>query len=316
MDKKFTILIHAGAGKISKNLTKEEYQGHIEGLKTSLISAYESMKHNDNSIDSVTKAVLSLEDNPLFNAGKGAVYTNNGIHELDASIMDGKRRCGAVCSLRQVKNPILLAKLIMEKSEHVLLNGKSAEEFAKLHNLEMVENNYFDTPKRFEQLQKSIKMNKSILDHEAEETKSMKSGTVGAVAINSKGELAAATSTGGMTNKKYGRIGDSCIIGAGTFACDESCAISCTGVGEEFIRYSIAYDIHALMTYGNYSLKEAVNDVLFKKLSKGDGGLIAIDKDYNYYMNFNSTGMLRGMIGQSGNGIVGIWGETYTFNIK
>ncbi len=318
MTKKFTILIHGGAGKISKDLSREEQQAYLEGLKASLISAYEAMVKNDNSLDSVSKAVVSLENNPLFNAGKGAVYTHNSTHELDASIMDGEGRCGAACSLKEVKNPILLARLIMEKSEHVFLGGKGAEEFAKLHKLEMVANSHFNTKKRLEQLAKALKMNKSVLDHEIseEEIKAMKSGTVGAVAINSKGELAAATSTGGMTNKRYGRIGDSPIIGAGTFANNNSCAISCTGVGEEFIRYSVAHDIHALMSYANYSLKEAVDNLLFEKLAKGDGGLIAIDKDYNFTMNFNSAGMLRGMINERGEGVVGIWEELERFQIR
>jgi len=305
MNENFAIVIHGGAGTIlKKNMTPAMEKAYQEKLQEALDSGYVILKNGGSAIDAVEKAILVMEDSPLFNAGKGAVYTNAETNELDASIMDGKSlNAGAVAGVSHIKNPIKLARMVMEKSEHVMLSGKGAEDFAKQHQLEMVDSAYFYNEHRLNQLNKIKKTEKIQLDHsdeknqgDATEFKYSKFGTVGAVALDKHGNLAAATSTGGMTNKKFGRIGDSPIIGAGTYANNATCAVSCTGHGEFFIRNVVAYDVAALMEYKNLSLLDAANYVVKEKLVKlgGEGGLIAIDNHGNIAMPFNTKGMYRG----------------------
>jgi L-asparaginase / beta-aspartyl-peptidase len=305
MSENFAIVIHGGAGAIlKKNMTPEMEKAYQEKLQEALDSGYAILKNGGSAIDAVETTIVVMEDSPLFNAGKGAVYTNAATNELDASIMDGKTlNAGAVSGVRNVKNPIKLVRLVMEESEHVMLSGKGAENFAKLHKIEMVDSAYFYNEHRLKQLNKIKDSEKIQLDHsdnddeqgDITEFKDSKFGTVGAVALDKHGNLAAATSTGGMTNKKFGRIGDSPIIGAGTYANNATCAVSCTGHGEFFIRNVVAYDVAALMEYKNLSLVDAANYVVNDKLVKlgGDGGLIAIDKDGNIAMPFNTKGMYR-----------------------
>lgn len=291
------IAIHGGAGTIRKSLmTLQKETQYKKGLEKALLSGWEVLKKNGSSLDAVETAVEILENNPMFNAGKGSVFTNNKTHEMDASIMDGKTlKAGAVSMIQNIKNPVILARKVMEESEFVFLCGKGAEEFAKKMNLEFKNNEYFFDEFRYKQLLKTIEHDKVQLDHSVEEKKF---GTVGAVAVDAEGSLAAATSTGGMTNKKYGRIGDSALIGAGTYASNKTCAVSCTGHGEYFIRGVTAYDVSALMEYKLMTLQNAAEFVINKKLSGlgGEGGLIAIDKDCNMSMIFNSEGMYRASI--------------------
>lgn len=296
--KKIGIAIHGGAGTILKSaMTDEKEKQYTEGLNNSLLAGWRILEQGGSALDAVTASVIELENNALFNAGKGSVYTNDDKHEMDASIMDGKNlEAGAVCGVTNIKNPILLAKAIMEKSEFVMMNGKGAKEFARLNNIEFETDEYFHTEHRYKQLQKAKESGKAFLDHTLE--KDMKKGTVGAVAVDINGNLASATSTGGMTNKKYGRIGDTAIIGAGTYADNKTCAVSCTGTGEYFMRTVAAYRVAALMEYKKLSLKEAADEYIFKILTgiDGDGGFIAIDTDCNIVMPFNSDGMYRASI--------------------
>jgi beta-aspartyl-peptidase (threonine type) len=253
-----------------------------------------------------------LENNPLFNAGKGAVFTNNGTHEMDASIMNGKDlMAGAIAGVQGVKNPIALARAVMEQSEHVLLTGNGAMEFAKKVNAQFENEDYFFVQLRYDQLQQAKQSNSMILDHTEDKIEhgEKKFGTVGCVALDLNGNLAAGTSTGGMTNKKFGRVGDSSIIGAGTYANNNTCAISCTGHGELFIRSVVAYDISCLMEYKNLSLKEACDIVVMDKLVKigGEGGLIALDAKGNIVLPFNSEGMYRASKKQNEDIFIGIY---------
>ena len=291
------IAIHGGAGTILRSsMSAEKEQQYTTALKEALHAGYGILSEGGSALDAIEVAVKSLEDCPLFNAGKGAVYNNAGKHEMDASIMSGlDLSAGAVSLIRNVKNPVALARAVMEKSEHVFLCGEGAESFAKGIGLPFEPDTYFDTPFRYEQWQAALKEDATFLDHNIPTDK--KFGTVGAVALDIHGNLAAATSTGGMTNKKFGRVGDSPIIGAGTYANNNTCAISCTGHGELFIRSVVAYDISCLMEYRGLSLAEACNEVVMKKLVaiKGEGGLIAIDKNGNIELPFNSEGMYRGM---------------------
>ena len=293
------IALHGGAGTILRSsLTPEKEQEYTNALRQALNAGYDILSKGGNSLDAVEAAIVSLEDCPLFNAGKGAVYSSAGTHEMDASIMCGKDiSAGAVSLIRNVKNPIALARAVMEKSEHVYLCGEGAETFARKFNLTFEPDAYFDSEFRLEQWQQASKEEGSFLDHNVTVNGDKKFGTVGAVAIDKNGNLAAGTSTGGMTNKKFGRIGDSPIIGAGTYANNNTCAISCTGHGELFIRAVVAYDISCLMEYKNLSLAQACEEVVMKKLVaiKGEGGLIAIDKHGNIQMPFNSEGMYRAM---------------------
>jgi beta-aspartyl-peptidase (threonine type) len=307
---KITLVLHGGAGTITKaNMTPEKEKAYKEVLNQALETGYAILKKGGTSLDAVEATVRVMEDSPLFNAGKGAVFTNEGKNELDAAIMDGKTgKAGAVASLTTVKNPISAARAVMEKSEHVMLIGPGAEKFAKEKGLEIVDPSYFRTETRFQQLQKLKEKEgeKMQLDHDSTGTSSNekifvegeKFGTVGAVALDAYGNLAAATSTGGMTNKRYGRVGDVPIIGAGTYADNNTCAVSATGHGEYFIRSVVAHDIAALMEYKSYTLKKAADEVVLNKLVKrgGEGGVIAVDRKGNIAMPFNSAGMYRGYI--------------------
>ena len=310
---KYAIAIHGGAGTILKStMTPEKEKAYLDGLKNAIESGETILKNGGSSIDAIEKAIRSLEDNPLFNAGKGAVFSNAGKNEMDASIMNGEDlSAGAVAGISNVKNPISLAKGIMQKSEHVFLAGNGAIEFAKLIGSEFGEDAYFFEQMRFDQLQQAKQSDGVFLDHTTDkfENGEKKFGTVGAVALDIHGNLAAGTSTGGMTNKKFGRVGDSPIIGAGTYANNETCAISCTGHGEFFIRSVVAYDISCLMEYKGLSLKEACDFVVMDKLVKigGEGGLIAIDKNGNIEMPFNSEGMYRARKSEDGELLINIY---------
>lgn len=301
------IAIHGGAGTIEPHmLTPEKEQLYRQGLQQALDHGYDLLLKGGSSLEAVAAAITVLEDNPLFNAGKGAVYNHRGGHDMDASIMEGKTlMAGAVSGITRVKNPIKLAKAVMEKSEHVYLGGAEAEVFAKMNDIELVDLNYFDDAFRYQQWQQAQQEGGVFLDHMDEK----KFGTVGAVAIDAAGNIAAGTSTGGMTNKKYGRIGDTPIIGAGTYANNHTCAISCTGHGEFFIRAVVAHDISCLMEYKGLSLKQACEEVVMNKLVKlgGEGGLIAIDAKGNAELCFNSSGMYRGLKEEGGENYVAIY---------
>ena len=294
----FAIVVHGGAGTVKpENFDNEtEYQYKMR-LNDALHAGYDILNDGGSSLDAVEAAIKVLEDSPLFNAGKGAVFNNDGINELDASIMDGKTLdAGAVARVTTIKNPVSAARLVMEKSPHVLLVGDGAEKFAKEKSLETVDKKYFYTERRFRDYER-IKNQKSTGGKKAsiEKSEAGKYGTVGAVALDKNGNLAAATSTGGMTNKMYGRVGDSPIIGAGTYANNKTCAVSATGHGEYFIRNVIAYDLSALMEYSNLTLDEAADSLINGKLKsqKANGGLIALDTLGNVSMPFNTDGMFR-----------------------
>ena len=294
---KIAIAIHGGAGTIKKeNLTPELEKAYHQALDQALEAGYAVLEKGGTSLEAIETAIKILEDSPLFNAGKGAVFANNGMNELDAAVMYGKTgKAGAVAGVTNVKNPIVAARTVMEKSEHVMLTGKGAEEFAKKQGLEIVDPSYFRTEQRFQQLEKAKKADQDTTGS-IELEKAYKYGTVGAVALDQYGNLAAGTSTGGMTNKKYGRVGDAPIIGSGTYADNQTCAVSCTGHGEYFIRAVVGHEISALMKYKKYSLKKATETVIFDQLKPigGEGGLIAVDKKGNVSLPFNSLGMYRG----------------------
>jgi beta-aspartyl-peptidase (threonine type) len=306
--RKIGLAIHGGAGTIlRKDLSKEKELEYQNALQDALNAGYKVLEEGGNSIDAVEQAVISLENTPLFNAGKGSVFTEKETHEMDASIMDGKTKmAGAVSLVTGVKNPISLARLVMEKSEHVFLGGNGALEFAKLHNCKFEEPSYFYDDFRHKQWFALQGSNTFQLDHSS--LKERKFGTVGAVAIDRNGNLASATSTGGMTNKKFGRVGDSPMIGAGTYANNLTCAVSCTGSGEFFIRGVVAYDVSCLIEYKGLSLQEACDTVIQDRLLKigGDGGLIAVDSNGNLSFSFNTEGMYRGLKTENEN-FVGIY---------
>ncbi len=300
------IVIHGGAGTISRDsMTPAQEQAYHAMLTHAVNQGYSVLERGGSSIDAVTAAVIILEDSPLFNAGKGAVYTFDETHELDASIMDGKsRNAGAVAGVTNVKNPILLARAVMEKSVHVMLAGKGAEQFAKEQQLELVDNSYFNTEFRYEAL-KRAKQAIAPLPHQARVPydPAWNMGTVGAVAIDRKGNLAAATSTGGMTAKRYGRIGDAPVIGAGNFA-DNQCAVSATGHGEFFIRYQVASDICARAKYQRKSAAAAAKEVLAElKAVGGDGGVIVVDNKGQLSWTFNTEGMYRALKAEGGKAV-------------
>jgi len=307
--KNFGIAIHGGAGTIRPSLmTPEKEAAYKKGLNDALTAGHQILKSGGTSLDAVEAAVISLENCPLFNAGRGSVFTNTGKHEMDASIMRGDSlEAGACAGVSGVKNPVTLARTIMEKSEHVLLCNKGAEEFAQQSGIQFEPETYFHDDFRYNQWQEALKEGVIQLDH----SEGKKFGTVGAVALDLAGNLAAATSTGGMTNKKWGRIGDSPIPGSGTYANNNTCAISCTGHGEFFIRAVVAYDISCLMEYKGVSLEEACRIVVNDKLVKfgGEGGLIAIDKQGNISLPFNSEGMYRGHISNNDSAIIRIYGD-------
>lgn len=298
----YALAIHGGAGAIPKaEMTPEKEARYKAALDSALTVGETVLAQGGTALDAVTQTVIWLENCPLFNAGRGAVFTHEGKNELDASIMDGRtEQAGAVGGVTIVKNPILLARAVMEKSPHVLLTGKGAEQFAREQGLELVDPKWFYTPARWESLQRVLAEEKKKGPQgswlEEERFRHTKFGTVGCVALDKNGNLAAATSTGGMTNKRWNRIGDAPIIGAGTYAVNGTCAVSCTGHGEYFIRYAVAHDVWARMQYKGESLQAATDSIIHKKLVQkgGEGGLIAVDKDGHIALPFNSGGMYRG----------------------
>ncbi|MGG7663713.1 isoaspartyl peptidase/L-asparaginase family protein [Dyadobacter sp. BHUBP1] len=327
---KTTLVIHGGAGTITRaNMTPEREKAYREAMNTALEEGYEVLKKGGTSVQAVEAAIHVMEDSPLFNAGKGAVFTSEGKNELDAAIMEGKTlKAGAVAGVTTIRNPISAAIAVMDQSVHVMMAGKGAEQFAKEKGLEIVDPSYFYTEARYKALERAKAQEKTELDHNAKEenggrekqevkkapktghhsaedlifTEGKKFGTVGCVALDKYGNLAAGTSTGGMTNKRYGRVGDAPIIGAGTYANNATCAVSATGHGEYFIRSVVAHDISALMEYKGLSLTDAANEVVMKKLVErgGEGGVIAVDRNGNVAMPFNSEGMYRGYIKSDG----------------
>jgi len=296
---KYAMVIHGGAGTILKeNLTEEQEYYYKRALYAALQSGEVILENGGTALNAVEITIKYLEDVPLFNAGKGAVFTNAGINELDASIMDGNTmQAGAVGGVTNIKNPISAAIEVMKNSNHVLLVGDGAEEFAKKQGLELVEPEYFKTEDRWNALQKA-KAKEKDTGSISEDNPDWKFGTVGCVAMDQFGNIVAGTSTGGMTNKRYNRIGDSPIIGAGTYANNNTCGVSCTGHGEFFIRYAVAHDVSAIMEYTDATLAEATHKVIMEKLvkAKGSGGLVALDKDGNISMTFNTPGMYRGWV--------------------
>jgi beta-aspartyl-peptidase (threonine type) len=303
--KMIAIAIHGGAGTLPRaDISSEQEKLYLAGLDAALDAGYAVLKRDGTSLDATIAAVRVLEENPLFNAGRGAVLNRDGIAELDASVMDGRTlSAGAVSGLRTVKSPIELARLVMDKSPHVMLVGAGAEEFAKLSGVEMVPNDYFVTPVRRMQLERLLRGAVSTKENDLAAF-----GTVGAVALDSAGNLAAATSTGGMTGKRWGRVGDSPIIGAGTYANNASCAVSATGHGEYFIRAVVAHDICAQVEYLKIPLSAASANVLAKmKALGGNGGVIAIDPAGEVVLDFNSEGMFRGVATSKGRREVAIF---------
>ncbi len=292
----YALVIHGGAGVMSKSeMSAERRQEYMEKLEEALLKGETLLKSGVSATEAVVEVIKILEDSPLFNAGKGAVFTNAGENELDASIMEGKHlKAGAVAGVKDIRNPITAAREVMENSEHVLLSGKGASAFAKQQGLEMVSNKYFHTQSRYESL-------KRLQKQERDRNPSDNTGTVGCVALDVNGNLCAGTSTGGMTNKKFGRIGDSPIIGAGNYADNNTCAISCTGHGEYYIRLGFARDISALMEYKNMGVAEACQEEI-RKLGElgGTGGVIALDAKGNVAMEFNTSGMFRGYLKSTG----------------
>jgi L-asparaginase / beta-aspartyl-peptidase len=299
----YTLVIHGGAGTISKSdITAEQESAYLAALEDALEAGFSRLKSSGTALDAVRAAVVSLEDCILFNAGKGSVFGKDGSQEMDASIMDGKYlMAGAVSAVKNVRNPVELAYTIMTKSRHVMLNGKGAYEFAVQQGLKIEPDHYFFSQFRYDQWKEMQDSEEAVLDHNIH-LKDKKFGTVGAVALDKYGNIAAATSTGGMTNKQFGRVGDSPIIGAGTYANNKTCAISCTGHGEPFIRAVTAYDVSCLMEYKGFSLQEAMHLVVHEKLLRleGEGGMIGVDANGNAAMVFNSEGMYRGMMKAEG----------------
>lgn len=337
-------IIHGGAGVIRKgSLSPEREKEYRDKLEEAVLAGYKALQAGKSGLDAVEIAIKILEDSPLFNAGKGAVFTNDGKNELDASIMDGKTQAaGAVAGVHRVKNPITLARAVMEKSEHVMMIGEGAEKFAAEQKIELVDPKYFFTQPRWDALQRILKQEKETEEkkrqgdaekqghwEKRQETRDRrqetntrseilhseepenKFGTVGAVALDKDGNLAAGTSTGGMTNKKFGRVGDAPIIGAGTYANNNTCAVSATGWGEFFIRLSVARDIASLMEYRALPIQQAADLVIKQKLQNlgGDGGVIAMDKFGNIGISFNSEGMYRAYINAEGKPVVEIYGK-------
>lgn len=312
--KKFGLVVHGGAGTIDRSkMTPEREREYRAGLERALTAGYEILKRSGSSLDATEAAVRVLEDDPHFNAGKGAVFTSAGTIELDAAIMDGRTlKAGAVAAIKRIKNPVSLARLVMEKSGHVMMDGEGAEAFAQENGVELLpDQKYFYTQERWDALQKIKTAEKHRTGHAGKAfviTDQDRHGTVGAVALDQNGDLAAATSTGGMTNKRPGRVGDSPVIGAGTYANSATCAVSATGDGEYFIRATVAHDVSALMEYRGMSVKEAAQTVLGKvaKLG-GTGGLIAIDRKGNTALPFNTSGMYRGYVDPNGKFVVEIY---------
>ena len=293
--KRFAIALHGGAGK---SPAAEDAAAVEKSLGEALDIGHKVLAGGGTSLDAVEQVIRFLEDDPLFNAGRGAVFNAAGGHELDASIMDGRTKaCGAVAAVRTVRHPISLSRLVMERTRHVLLASDGAEKFADEMQVERVENTWFDTDKQ----RRAWERAKAGVDKQSHrDTGDAHYGTVGCVALDTRGNLAAGTSTGGLTNKKFGRVGDSPIVGAGTYADNATCAVSCTGTGEQFIRHAVAYDISARLAYLKQPLAEAVQDVLTKRLNKNDGGIIALGADGTIVMEFSTAGMARAAADWSG----------------
>ncbi|MGH8172041.1 MAG: isoaspartyl peptidase/L-asparaginase family protein [Rhodanobacteraceae bacterium] len=303
------LVIHGGAGVIRKDLTPEKEKIVRADLEAALRAGYAILESGGSSLDAIEKSILVLEDSPRFNAGKGAVFTHDGTNSLDAAIMDGETlRAGAIAGVQRVKNPVLLARAVMEKSKHVMLVGEGAEAFAKSVGIELVDPGYFRTEERWQQLQEALKADQnkqtSALD------RAIHYGTVGAVALDSQGHLAAATSTGGMTDKRWGRVGDAPIIGAGTYA-NAHCAVSATGWGEYYIRAVAAHDVCARVEYLGKPIADAAKEVVMDVIPKlgGDGGVIALDAAGNFATPFNTDGMYRGWIDRDGKMHIAILAE-------
>ncbi len=309
----FTIVIHGGAGNVTpKTISAEEQILYKEALQQTIDSAYAVLAKGASALDAVEAAVRMLEDCPLFNAGRGAVFTKKGLHEMDAAIMDGSNlKAGGVTGVRNVKNPVSLARKVMEESGHVLLSGSGARDFAMKVKAELMPEDYFYTKLRYDQWLQVRHTDFYHLDHIDTEKDDRKFGTVGAVALDQHGNIAAATSTGGMTNKQFGRVGDSPVVGAGTYANNATCAISCTGHGEYFLRAVVAHDISCLMEYKGLSLHEAATLVVKDKLVKlgAEGGLIGVDALGNTIQVFNSLGMHRALKKSNGEQSVAMFGE-------
>ena len=314
---KFSIAIHGGAGTIIKeHLTPELEAEYRKALKESMDAGYLVLSTGGSAVNAVKAAVVMLEDNVLFNAGRGSVFTHKGSHEMDAAIMDGNTlAAGAVAGVTNIRNPVELAEKVMLHSGHVFLGGQGANEFAVMQGIKFEPDEYFYSDFRYNQWQEIRESDSYQLDHSSAKTESAlkdkKFGTVGAVACDSHGNVAAATSTGGMTNKQYGRIGDSPMIGAGTYANNNTCAISCTGHGEIFIKAVAAYDVSCLMEYKKMNLREACEEVVMKKLVAlhGEGGLIGADAKGNVALVFNSPGMYRGFRNSNGENLIAVYGS-------
>lgn len=317
MKSNYAIAIHGGAGNLVKlNLSPDQQKEFKDKMQEALQLGYDKLKAGDSAINVAEMVIKVLEDSPLFNAGKGAVFTHDGTNEMDAAIMDGSNlKAGAVADVRTIKNPVSAAKAVMQNSQFVLLSGTGAEQFAKEQDIEIVDTSYFYTPQRWNQLLKVRDSVESPLDHDSTgmiiNNLPDKFGTVGCVVLDRFGNLAAATSTGGTVNKRYKRIGDSPLIGCGTYANNKTCAVSCTGHGEDFIRLVAAYDVSALMEYKGMTLSEATYEVIFTKLKAidGRGGLIAIDNKGNISFRFNTKGMYRGYVNRHGKIVTHIFKE-------
>lgn len=290
----YTIVIHGGAGYISPEISTEIKEAYRISLTSALTIGKNILENGGSSLDAVELVIRYFENDSLFNAGKGAVFTSEGTHELDASIMNGvDLSTGAVAGVKTIKNPITLARLVMEQTPHVLFAGEGADKLGKKFQVEIVDNNYFDISRRYQQWK--MKQQEKL------------KGTVGVVAIDKDGNIAAGTSTGGLTDKWPGRVGDSPLINAGTYADNNTCGVSATGQGELFIRNTVAYNISALMKFKNYSLQEAADEMIFNVLPEGSGGIIAVGKDGNYVLVFNTSSMLRGAANSNGIFEVRIW---------
>jgi len=309
------LVIHGGAGTIDPSkLSAQDERAYREALRAALAAGYSVLEEGGSSVDAVEAAIVLMEDSPLFNAGKGAVFAHAGHNELDASIMDGRtKNAGAIAGARTIKNPIRAARAVMEASSHVMLSGEGADAFAGEQRLTLVGPEYFRTEARWRQLQRALENDRVELDHGGGGGGQDKFGTVGAVAVDKQGHIAAATSTGGMTNKRWGRIGDSPVIGAGTYADDETCAVSATGHGEFFIREAAAHSVCARMEFGGASIEEAAHAVIFEQLGPigGTGGVIAVDGDGAFAMPFNTPGMYRAYRFSDGITDVFIWSEDH-----
>ncbi len=315
----YSIVIHGGAGTILKqDMTPQLEEAYIKGLEEAITVGNDLLKKGGNAVDAIQASIKLLEDNLLFNAGRGSVFTKKGVQEMDAAIMDGSTlKAGAITGVRNVRNPIQLAYEVMTESNHVFLSGKGANDFAIKRGLKLEPDDYFFSQFRYDQWKEIRDSDTYSLDHTHQDLnelmKDKKFGTVGAVAVDQNGNIAAATSTGGMTNKKFGRIGDSPVIGAGTYANNATCGISCTGHGEMFIRAVAAHDVSAMMEYKGMSLQDAMNEVVNKKLVdiKGEGGMIGVDSAGNTSIVFNTAGMYRAMMNHKGEKVFGIYKENY-----